>query len=710
MVEKQTQTAVAAEETESKPTVKRAPRRRGGTGTKPRSRRTRSEEKVTEPVPEIPTEFVDDGAGATMFDPEAEPRQVDLPLTVPAAAEHATADGAPDRGTAVTEVAPARTTRGRRRTRKADEESAAAGPAIEVAPEVGERGEKAARGRTRGRRGGRRRTAARRGEIAESESIAAATGEREMLINVTDQEEVRIAVSHKGRLEELFMERASAGSHVGNIYKGIVTNVEPSIQAAFVDFGQGKNGFLHISDIQPQYFGSGKTEPENVGRKTPRRERPPIQRCLRRGQEVMVQVTREGIGTKGPTLTTYLSLPGKYLVMMPGMNRLGVSRRIEEEDVRREMRQVLSQLELPKGMGFILRTAGIGQTKRELQADLNYIKRLWKTIADRVRQVPSPAELYRESDLVTRTLRDVCTPDVARIIIDDGRVAEQVREFLAIVSPRARHEVMLYEGKEPLFHKYGIEEEINRINARHVPLPSGGSLVIDQTEALVAIDVNSGRFRDPRNAEETALRINLEAAEEIARQLRLRDLGGLIVCDFIDMLQDRNCRAVETALRTALAAHKERAKILRMSQFGIIEMTRQRQRRSIKRSIYIDCPHCHGSGLIKSSESMTLDVMRMLHLAIHRADVHQVFVRVHGDVASYLLNRKRSAVHALEAATGKRVIILAEAAFSPDQVEIVCKDDRDRIIDTFPAPDEAPRHESPQRQNGAPRSAAPPRR
>ncbi len=493
------------------------------------------------------------------------------------------------------------------------------------------------------------------------------TGERTMLINVADGDECRIAILHQGRLEELFIERASTESHVGNIYKGRVVNVEPSIQAAFIDFGLPKNGFLHVSDLQPQYFPESMRHVEDVGRKTPRRERPPIQRCLRRGQEIIVQVIKEGIGTKGPTLSSYISIPGRYLVMMPGMSRLGVSRRIEDEETRRKMRRILDELDLPKDMGFILRTAGIDQTKRELQRDLNYLQRLWKVVADRIRTERAPCELYQESDLVIRTIRDVYSSDFGKIIVDDEATARKAREFLAIAMPRVNPPVEFYKGATPLFHHYGIEAEIERINSRHVPLPSGGSLVIESTEALVAIDVNSGRYREHDDAEETAYRINLEAAEEIARQLRLRDLGGLILCDFIDMRMEKHRRGVERALRDALKKHKERAKCLRMSQFGIVEMTRQRTRPSIKRSIYQDCPYCRGAGLVKNPESMVLEVMRLLRLAVHHEQVDRVEVRVSRDVAHLLQNRKRAAIHELEQQTGRRIMIRADGNLGPDQ-------------------------------------------
>ncbi|NLX12206.1 MAG: Rne/Rng family ribonuclease [Phycisphaerales bacterium] len=517
---------------------------------------------------------------------------------------------------------------------------------------------------------------------------AAAASGRVMLVNVAEGEECRIAILHRNRLEELFIERASNGSHVGNIYKGRITNVEPSIQAAFIDFGLPKNGFLHISDLQPQYFPDHHGRGEDVGRKTPRRERPPIQKCLRRGQEVLVQVIKEGIGTKGPTLTTYISIPGRYLVMMPGMNRLGVSRKIEDEEARRKMRQILEEMEFQPGMGIILRTAGMDQTKRELQKDYLYLQRLWKVVADKIKHEAAPCELYRESDLVIRTIRDVYSTDFSKIVVDDPATGAKVADFLSIAMPRTSVDIEVYTESKPLFHKFGIEAEIERLYSRQVPLRSGGSLVIDSTEAMVTIDVNSGRFRDYDDAEETAYRINLEAAEEIARQLRLRDLGGLILCDFVDMHAEKHRREVERALREALKKHKERAKCLRMSQFGILEMTRQRMRPSIKHSIYRNCPHCKGAGLIKNTESMTLDVMRLLRLALHREQVAVVEIRIAPDVAFQLQNRKRAALAALEQQTGRRIIIRPENNLGPDQFEFKCFDQRGGTVQVAEIPEE----------------------
>ncbi|MBX3396236.1 MAG: Rne/Rng family ribonuclease [Phycisphaerae bacterium] len=502
-----------------------------------------------------------------------------------------------------------------------------------------------------------------------------------MLINVSESEECRIAVLRDNRLDELFIERTSASSNVGNIYKGRVTNVEPSIQAAFVDFGLPAHGFLHISDLHPQYFPDGTSDSsEQVGKKTPRRQRPPIQSCLKRGQEVIVQVIKEGIGTKGPTLTSYISLPGRFLVMMPGMDQLGVSRKIEDENTRRRIRALLDGLTLPEGIGFIVRTAGVDRTRRDLQRDLNFLVRLWRQVERRIKTDPAPAELYKESDLVIRTIRDVYDSSLRRIVVDSSDVADRIREFLAIASPRTSDGVEVYQGDEPIFHHHGIEAEIERLNSKTVPLPSGGSLIIEQTEAMVAIDVNSGRFRVPENAEETAYRVNLEAVDEIARQLRLRDLGGLIVCDLIDMGLERHRRSIEKRLADALRKHKERAKILRISRFGLLEMTRQRQRPSLLKSVFRECPRCAGSGRVKSSESVALDVMRQIRLASNREGIARIDVRLSTAVANDLLNRKRHQLTDLERAKNQTIQIHGVETFGVDQVELACTDLRGREV------------------------------
>src|SRR5689334_10951636 len=501
-----------------------------------------------------------------------------------------------------------------------------------------------------------------------------------MLINVSEGEECRIALLDDGHLEELYMERTSSTSHVGNIYKGRVTNVEPSIQAAFVDFGLGRNGFLHISDLMPKYFGrKGEEIEEAVGRKMARRDRPPIQRCLRRGDEITVQIIKEGIGTKGPTLSTYLSIPGRILVMMPGMAKFGISRKIEDDDERKRLRQILDSLKPIDDVGFIIRTAGVGKTKTEIQRDLTYLTRLWQNIKKKLKE-PAPVELYTEGDLVTRTVRDVFTTDLDRIVVDSVDVAKRVNEFFKIAMPRTKSRVELYEGPVPLFHQAGIERELEMMYSRHVPLPSGGSLVIDSTEAVVAIDVNSGKFRDHNDAEMTAFKTDMEAADEIPRQLKLRDLGGVIICDFIDLRYERHRQELEKRLHDNFKNDRAKTKVLRMSQFGIIEMTRQRMRPSLKRSIYFDCPHCKGAGLVKTPESMSLDVMRRIRIAINDLKVARVELAVCPDVAFYLQNKKRLSIAELERHYQKRVLVRSEQGLGLDEMRLELFDNRDGLV------------------------------
>jgi ribonuclease E len=414
------------------------------------------------------------------------------------------------------------------------------------------------------------------------------------------------------------------------------------------------------------------------------RPKPLIQDIFRRGQEVLVQVIKEGIGTKGPTLSTYISIAGRYLVLMPGLNRIGVSRKIADDEQRRRLREVLGELQPPKGLGFIIRTAGLDRNKKELQRDLAYLTRLWQVVVRRIRKVKSPAVIYEESDMITRTIRDTFTSEINTIWVDEPKAFQQAKEFLQIVMPRYANRIQSFTDPAPIFHKYRIEEEIARIQQRHVPLPSGGSLVIDQTEALVAIDVNSGNFRADNNAEETAYRMNLTAAREIARQLRLRDLGGVIVNDFIDMRDEKHRRSVERELREAVKRDRARTKILRISAFGLIEMTRQRIRPSLKRSVYQDCPHCGSTGQVKTCESMSIDVMRMLQLAAHRQNIERIQIRVHEEVAGYLLNRKRKEISQLEESGQIQVMIHGSLGVSPEFLEFNCYDNTDNEVKFLP--------------------------
>jgi len=550
---------------------------------------------------------------------------------------------------------------------------------------------------------------------------------KEMLINVSQPEECRIAILEDGVLEELYTERASQNNFAGNIYKGKIVNLEPSIQAAFVDFGVGRNGFLHISDVEPQYFRQAGYDPEEImegsipgadiddddeeddddlenggkrqeaGKRPDRNDRsrrrpgrgghssrprfkPPIQEIFRRGDEVLVQVIKEGIGTKGPTLSTYISIPGRYLVLMPALGRVGVSRKIEDEKRRRTLRNMLLELNPPKGLGFIVRTAGQERTQRELSRDMAYLVRLWKVLVKRVKNSPCPADIYEESDMIIRTIRDIFTDDIDTIMVDEKGAFERAKEFLQLTMPRYVSRLKLYDSREPLYHKYGLEKEIAKIQRRTVPLKGGGSIVIDPTEALVAIDVNSGSFRTDKSAEETAFQLNMSAAKEIARQLRLRDLGGVIVNDFIDMRSETHRRKVERSLHEAMRRDRARTKILRTSPFGLIEMTRQRIRPSLKRSVYEDCPCCQGRAVVKTGESMAIEVVRVLMMACQQPKACRVTIRVNDKVSAYLNNKKRRDVMHIEEASGVTIQILGSEALFPEHFECDCRDSEGNLI------------------------------
>ncbi|MGL4943124.1 MAG: Rne/Rng family ribonuclease [Thermoguttaceae bacterium] len=526
-----------------------------------------------------------------------------------------------------------------------------------------------------------------------------------MLVNARQAEECRIAITEDNILEELYVERAGAENLVGNIYKGVIVNVEASIQAAFIDFGVGRNGFLHVSDVEPSYFDQVAhwNDPEVVRDRRYKEQqsraaaaarsrggddfysdrpriKPPMQDIFQRGDEVLVQVIKEGIGNKGPTLSTYISIPGRYLVLMPSLGRVGVSRKIEDENVRRDLRRMMDEIAPPDGLGFIVRTAGADRTQEELAGDLEYLVRLWTVIARRIAKLPSPVGIYEESDMLIRTIRDVFTPEIDTIVVDDPQAYQRARDFLEVVMPNYDNRLKLYDGKEPLFHKFHLDDEIARINQRVVPLKQGGSIVIDQTEALVAIDVNSGNFRADGDAEETAYQMNLNAAKEIARQIRLRDLGGVIVNDFIDMRKEAHRRTVERTLRDAVRRDRARTKILRTSPFGLIEMTRQRIRPSLKRSVYQECPCCRGGGVVKSVESMSIEIMRVLTIVAQDTRVAKVRVTVTNEVAEWINNRKRDEILRLEDEGQMEVIIYGDESFWPEQLEMQCSDNNGRNV------------------------------
>lgn len=501
-------------------------------------------------------------------------------------------------------------------------------------------------------------------------------GQSRMLINYIPGDECRVALTVDGKLEEFHSERAGNLNIVGNIYVGKVMNVERSIQAAFIDFGYGVNGFLHVSDLHPQYFpGEDENTTEKIGKKTPRRERPPIERCLKRGQKIIVQVLKEGISTKGPTLTSYLSIPGRFLVMLPDMDKVGVSRKVEDEDQRRTMRKILDSLDLPKEFGFILRTAGMNQTKAELKRDLAYLQRLWKDIDKRLSQGDKPRLLYAESDLLMRALRDIWTSEIDEIIVDDPTAIRRAYAFMRIVSPRSSTKLLAYDRQIPLFHAFGVEEQIERILAREVPLPSGGSLVIDEAEAMVAIDVNSGKSRNHGDAETMAFRINQEAVEEICRQIKLRDVGGLIMCDLIDMMKRSHRREIEKLMDDLLKKDRASTRALPISEFGIMELTRQRVRGSMKSVHFAKLDIGDGRGWVRRPDSVATNAMRDLAALLQHDRVAKVEMVVSPRVAGELLSSKRQALTRLELKLHKRVDVRVSESIAVDRVVMYAYDE-----------------------------------
>jgi ribonuclease E len=482
-----------------------------------------------------------------------------------------------------------------------------------------------------------------------------------MLINATEPEELRIAILEGNELVDYNIERPHAEviGALGNIYKGVVQNVEPAIQAAFIDIGLSKNGFLHVSDVNPAYGERLKTRGddgslgnyESLIRQESRRngsEAPKIQDLLKKGQEVLVQVTKSQIRHKGPSLSTYISIPGRFLVLMPNVAKRGVSRKIQDDRARRKLKDLIAKLDGPEDMGFIARTAAAGQTLDDLDTDLGYLHKLWNVILRQIRDSRSPACVYEESDLIIRTVRDVFRPQIEEIVIDDADTHEKVADFMRAIEPRYADRVKHYDDPTPLFYRFGVEREIEKLNDAKVPLKSGGFLVIEQTEALVAIDVNSGRFKNESDSEKMAVKINLEAAAEITRQLRLRDLGGLIINDFIDMRDPDNQRAVEHRMRDGLREDKAKTKVCRMSPLGLIEMTRQRVKQSHARTTQDTCPHCNGTGYVKSLPSQTLTVMRKIKMAMAQDKARKVTVTGPLPVVQHINNSMRLEIAELE--------------------------------------------------------------
>jgi ribonuclease E len=483
---------------------------------------------------------------------------------------------------------------------------------------------------------------------------------KKMLINATQPEELRVAMVDGQRLYDLDIENRTRLQKKSSIYKGKITRVEPSLEAAFVDFGAERHGFLPLKEIAREYF---YRKPGSDGRLK-------IKEIVKEGTEVIVQVDKEERGNKGAALTTFISLAGRYMVLMPNNPRAGgISRRIEGDD-RSELKEALSALEIPEGMGVIIRTAGVGRAAEELQWDLNYLLQLWEAISKAAEQARPKELLFRESNVIIRAVRDYLRDDIGQVLIDSQDAYKQACDFVAQVMPKYTSRIQLYEDSIPLFNRFQIESQIETAFEREVRLPSGGSIVIDPTEALVSIDINSARATRGGDIEETALNTNLEAADEIARQLRLRDMGGLVVIDFIDMLTPKNQRAVENRMRDALEIDRARVQVGRISRFGLLEMSRQRLRPSLGETSAIVCPRCTGQGSIRDTKSLALSILRLLEEEAIKDRSAEVRGIVPVDVAAYLLNEKRAALSQIEQDTKVRILVIPNPNLETPHFEV----------------------------------------
>ncbi len=490
---------------------------------------------------------------------------------------------------------------------------------------------------------------------------------RRMLINVVDPGEIRVAIAGPNGLEDVYIEKSGGEFVHGNLFKGKVENAENNLQAAFVNIGAEKNGFLHQRDIIPPFGGYDdilkrrrRKAPEDIHKMQP-------SEMVYKGQELLVQITREAVSTKGPSLTTYVSLPGRYLVLMPSVKKRGVSRKITDEKERNELKKALEQLDPPKDMGFIIRTAGMGKGREELQRDLDYLTRLWTAICERAKKVKAPATIYQESDLVIRAIRDYFNSEIDELVVDAPDEHERAEDFLDLLMPEYKERLKVYDGTDPIFHHYKIEEEIDKLFSRSVRLKSGGELVIEQTEAMVTIDVNTGSFLKGGSSRDMILQLNKEAAAEVARQLRLRDMGGLIMIDFIDMESQDDRRAVENLLRTEMEKDRARVTMLPISALGVMEMTRQRVRKSLRGTHYHTCPHCKGSGMVKNVDALGSELIRRVRAEIDEKDA-DVIVRMHASVALPIANTYREALAAIEHKRERTVTIIADSSLAADEI------------------------------------------
>jgi ribonuclease G len=502
-----------------------------------------------------------------------------------------------------------------------------------------------------------------------------------LLVNA-DGPEKRIALLENSELAEFYVERPGEDGIVGNVYKGRVVRVLPGMQAAFVDVGIGRAAFLYVADVGGGemaghlLYSSGEERPEPgelAGEEIERAmQAAPIQERIREGQEILVQVAKEPIGTKGARITSYISLPGRHLVLMPNVDHVGISRRIVSEKERKRLRDVLEAMR-PPGTGFIVRTVAEGQPQETLQADMEFLLRVWQDILDRHQAETAPALLYRDLDLSLRIVRDLFSGSVDKLIVDDLHEHERVLRFLQSFSPEHQSAVELYQGQEPLFDRYGLEMEVDRSLERKVWLKSGGYLIIDQNEALTSIDVNTGRYVGRRNLEDTITKINLEAVKEVVSQLRLRNIGGIIIIDFIDMEKESNREKVWHSLMEALKSDRAKSNVLKISELGLVEMTRKRVRESLSQQLTDTCPYCEGRGHVKSTLTVCYEVLREIRRQAAGLPGKGLLVCVHPEVADLLAVSEQDHVAALERRFAKTIEVQARAQFHVEQFEIHVK-------------------------------------
>jgi len=526
---------------------------------------------------------------------------------------------------------------------------------------------------------------------------------KKMLINVMHPEEARVAIVHDGRLMELNIEIAGKEQTKGNIYKGVVLRVEPGLQAAFVDIGRARPGFLQMGELHPDFWQWRDDVPEDQ-----RKRRPRIQEVLRRGQELVVQVEKDERDTKGSALTSYLSLPGRYMVIMPGSDSTGISRKVEQEGERKKLKEIVAGLNVPEGIGYIIRTEAVGRTPEELQKDLENLLELYRDIKDRAAEASGAGEVYRDSGLIIRSIRDYFSDDIDEVLVDSKDAYREAKEFFRETMPKYEKRVKLHKEKRPIFSRFQLEEQIDQIYEKRAALPSGGSLIIEPTEALVSIDVNSGKSSGERGIEDTAFKTNMEAAEEVARQLRLRDLGGLIVIDFIDMRERKHNSEVEKILKQALKMDKARVNLGRISEFGMLEMSRQRIAKTLNDAIHLACPHCEGRGKVKSVEAMAVSFLRKVHAAAAKGTVAEVRGSLPLEVAYYLLNRKKRELTQIENDYEIEVTVKGKPSFTMNQLELeIVKREKPRMEDVLASEAEAAEAPKPsERKEAQPEPAA----